>query len=156
MKVKTDFEPETKNMKEVDIGIIIAELIKSTYSRKTVTQENIISGEKTENTDCTNDTQIALNDSKANMEIKRKSYIENDGTSPNISNIEEASDSDNDIDVKGKSVSNHSQNEVVDIEKPESNEAHNNNECEISEKKIENFKALFQKYIKGLITFRKI
>jgi hypothetical protein len=54
----------------------------------------------------------------------------------------EASDPDNQIKVNENSVRIYSQNKVHDIEKPGSNEADNNNGCEISEKKKEEFQGL--------------
>jgi hypothetical protein len=139
-EAKTNLEPENDDDKEIDIGLIIAELVRSTYSRKTVTQVNCISAKSTEITDCTDDTQVALDDSKVNMEIERTSFVVDEGTSPNMTHIAEASHPDNQIEVNEKSVSIYSQNKVHDIEKPGSNEADNNNACKkISEKQKEEF-----------------
>ena len=87
--------------------MIIAELVKSAYSKKTATQGISISGKSTNATACRDDTDIALDDSKADMEIKKTNVTKVEVTSPNI---EEESDTDIGIEVKGESVSNYYQN----------------------------------------------
>ena len=120
-ELETEASDESNNTKDEEIGLIVAELVLSTYGRKNRSRKKLLSDVCPENMDFKDDILISLDDSKDIKERRNKEMV----TSLTILDIEDASDSqtetdkdsntdtDMDIDTDTDSASNDNKNVLI-------------------------------------------